>query len=294
MAHYLIEQGYIPLDKSLLIRFGVLDLLEGYKDTIQFLYHQKPLSNDLQSLYHASLDWNSGAPVRVGESGTLYRFLKFACWKNGLNKNFLLSGTLRTRQICNDPEIVNYSLKDLLKLDNGTSQWASASVLLGNEEIVENPPEKLKLTYEAVSHWKQRRAQRLSWEPRYDETILGQAEAFIELMKYGKTEFRPKHSEDACFAIGFGLMSIGEAENKWPSLRGHESNRTEEMKNMLLYADQGKDISSKDHRVVQAIAMRQKLDKEPVIIEHPKVVNKSWPQFWKFLEYSSGVRNTSS
>jgi len=258
MNHYLIKQGYIPLDKSWTIRMGVLDLLNGYKDTIRFLEQQKELSDDLQALFRASIAWKSEKPIDVGESATLYRFFRFVSWKLNLKKEFILQGTLRDRKICDNPKIVNYSQEELLKLDNGTSQWASASVLLGDMGRLDNPPYKLRLTYRAVEHWENQRAKGLCWEPRYDETILRQAEAFLELLKTEKMSFVPRQVEDYCFARAFELVTKKGGEIRWPSLRGHESNRIEEMERMLNYADQGIEIVSIDHRVVQAIAMRQK------------------------------------
>ncbi len=281
--HYLIERGYIPLDKSWMIRVGVLDLLNGYDDTVKFL-ESREVSDDLKALRRASLVWNSGEPVDVGESATLYRFLKFASWKQGKDREFVLQGTLKGRKTCDNPEIVNYPLKELLKLDNGTSQWASASVLLGNKEVVENPPYKLKLTYEAVSHWNEKRKEGKLWEPRYDETVLAQAVSYLELLNGGETSFSPRHSEDYCFARAFGLISREEGEKRWPSLRNHESDRIIEMERALEDADQGKEIDSKDPRMVQAIAMRQRLRGEDVAINNHQTVNKFWSEFWRFLD----------
>jgi len=283
MVHYLIELGYIPLDKSWIIRMGVLDLLNDYEDTIRFLEQQEVLSNDLQALRRTLIAWNSDKPLDVGESGTLYRFLKFTSWKRGLNKKFILDGSLQKREICDNPEIINDPLKKLLKLDNGTSQWASAAVILGNKERIKDPPYKLDLTYEAVLHWKKQRDKGKCWEPRYDETILRQAESFLELLKLGKTSFIPRQPEDYCPARAFGRITKEEGESRWPSLRGHESDRIEEMERVLYKVDHGGEIDSKDHRVVQAMVMRQKVKQKDVEVKYPLAVNKSWPQFWKFL-----------
>lgn len=174
--------------------------------------------------------------------------------------------------MCNDPNIVNYSLEELLKLDNGTSQWASAAILLGNKERIEDPPFKLQLTYDAVEHWENKRLNDECWEPKYDETILRQAKAYL-----GLERFIAQQAEDYCFARAFGLISPEEGEKRWPSLKSHESNRIEEMEKAL----QQTGITSKDHRVVQAITM---LKGDKVKIKYPNSVNKSWPQFWEFLE----------
>lgn len=283
MQHYLIEKGYIPLDKSWIIRMGILDILNEKNDIIKFLKQQKELSDDLQALYRALLAWKSDESIDVGESGTLYRFLKFISWKLDLNKEFILHGTLKNRKITDNPEIVNFSLKELLKLDNKTSQWASASVLLGNKEIIDNPPYKLKLTYEAVSHWNKQRAENKYWIPRYDETILRQAMTFLELLKGKKADFVPNQPEDYCFARAFGFITKEQGESRWLSLLGHESNRINEIKKTLSEANKNIEIISKDHRIIQAIAMYQKVNSKDVKIAYPYSVNKSWPQFWRFL-----------
>lgn len=259
---------------------AVLDLLNGYDDSVKFLEkHQKELSDDLKSLHRASIQWNSNSPIDVGESGTLYRFLKFASWKLKQRKKFIIKGTLKRRKICDNPEIVNWPLKKLLTLDNKTSQWASASILTGNQKRITNPPYKLQVTYDAVEHWNNTRGKRKSWKIKYDETILEQASAYLRWLKNKKMEFYPKQSEDYCFARAFGIITAKEGEKRWPGLRNHESDRIVEMEQALRQ----KEIVSKDHRVIQSIAM---LKKDKVKIKYPDSVNKSWPQFWRFLKDS--------
>ncbi|MBI2129468.1 hypothetical protein HYU07_04465 [Candidatus Woesearchaeota archaeon] len=283
--NYLFKKIYMPLDKSWIIRMGILDLMNGYDSTVRFLEQNlSDVGGDLKALHKASINWHSHKTIYVGESATLYRFLKFASWKKGLNKDFILEGTLIGREICNDSEIANYSLEKLLQLDNKTSQWASASALLGNNEKIENPPYKLKVTYEAVLHWKERRSKGKCWEPRYDETILKQATAFLKLLRNGKADFVAEQAEDYCFARTFGFIEKEEGARQWPSLFTHESNRIEMMENVLKNSELGEKVNSKDHRVVQAYAMLQKLNGREIRIAHKECVGKSWTQFWKFLE----------
>lgn len=284
MKNRLIEENLIPLDKSWIIRMGVLDILNGYDDIIEFLESQDKLGDDLISLNEAAKTWDKSHEINVGESATLFRFLQLASWKLRLNKKFIKEGTLKNRKISEDSRIINYSLKDLLELDNQTSQWASASVLLGNKERLENPTEKLRLTYEAVEHWNSQRNKNRPWILRYDETILKQAESFIEFLQSGKLNFIPKHSEDYCFARAFNLLTSKEAEKIWPSLKGHESNRIIEMEIQLKNFEEGKEIDSKDHRVIQSIAMLSMSINKPFSFLYPHSVNKSWPQFWKFID----------
>jgi 5-enolpyruvylshikimate-3-phosphate synthase len=44
-------------------------------------------------------------------------------------------------------------------------------------------------------------------------------------------------------------------------------------------------IDSKDHRVVQSIAMFAFYNGEVPEFSHPECVSKSWPQFWKFMDF---------
>lgn len=278
-------KNYIPLDKSWIIRIGVLDLLNEKKDILKFLKKQRELPDDLQTLKKILIDWKSNKPINVGESGTLYRFLKFISWKFNLNKKFILRGTLKKRKIANDKKIINYSLKKLLKLDNGTSQWASASVLCGNKEIINNPPFKLKLTYEAVKCWNKKRGNKC-WLSRFDKTIFTQASIFLKTLHGKNPNFTPRQAEDYCFARAFGYITKEYGKSEWPSLLSHESNRVKEIEKMLKYMRTGKSIDSKDHRVIQAIAMLQKINGKKIKIKYPLSVNKSWPQFWRFLNDS--------
>jgi hypothetical protein len=278
-----VDKKYIPLDKSWINRMGILDLVHGYDDIQRFLSTQENLNDDLLALKNAADVWKSDQPVDVGESGTLYRLLKFASWKLGLHKTFITRGTLSSRKVADDPKIINLSQSELLKLDAGTSQWASAAALLGDAERLVNPPFKLKTTYDAINHWKTRRSMKGMWVPYYDETILNQAKVYLGLLHGEKVEFVPKQAEDFCFAYTFGYITAEEGEKRWPALREHESDRIVEVRETLKAAKEEKEIASKDHRVIQAIAMWGKVNKKELNILYPQSVNKSWPQFWDFL-----------
>ncbi len=273
---------------------GILDLVHSKNTIVHFLENQilasqKNLGDDLQALLRVAKVWDKNEPLDVGESGTLYRLLKFACWKLNLDKKFIISGTLKNRHITDNPSIVDLPLAELLKLDNGTSQWATAAVLLGSKEKLEkidNPPYKLVLTYEAVGHWNSQNEKGEAWKPRYDQTITQQALIYLQMLKGIQSNFHPMQAEDYCFAYTFGYITVAEGEKLWPSLRGHESDRIEEMTRELVNAKNGREITSRDHRVVQAIAMWSKVEKRDVKILYPQSVNKSWPQFWDFIDYS--------
>lgn len=284
-------EPYVPWDKSWLMRVGVLDTFRGFDNTAAFLDEQDNLSDDLIALEEASKAWPNNEPVPVRESGTLYRFLIFASWKFGHDKEFITSGTLLDRPITQDPPIVNLSQRELLVLDNQTSQWASAAALCGDRERLDAEEYKLNseryklgLTYEAIDHWERLREQGLVWEPRKDPTIARQASTFRSLAHGETAHFIPRQAEDYCFAVEFGYLTPEEGLRRWPSLRGHESNRPVEMAAAMDQAGSGEIVSSRDHRVVQAIAMWGRLMDREVEFEHPDAVNKSWPEFWPFLE----------
>jgi hypothetical protein len=275
---------FMPLEKSWIIRMGILDLLHGKSQAIKFLNLQKNLPDDLLALRLALESWPKQEPIYTGESGTLLRFLRFASWQLNIPKEFILSGTLKTRVVTNNPDVIKLSQAELLRLDGETSQWASAKALLGDPERLNNPPYSLKLTYEAISHWTNRARLSRSWEPKLDRTIQRQVEAFISLMKEDKLKFKPIQAEDYCFARAFDLITKEDGEKLWPQLKNHESNRLKEMELELKNFKNSKEIRSKDHRVVQAIAMLAKHKNKEAKFKCPQSVNKTWPLFWQFLK----------
>ena len=288
--------SYIPLDKSWMIRVGVLDIFNGKDGIVRFLesyQKERALSDDLQALLRCTKAWNQGKTLDVGESATLYRFLQYYCWENCLDRKFRLHGTLVERaanSICDDPSIVTWPLERLKKQDKGTSQWPSARYIDGNHERVPDPQPKLQLTYDSVAHWEKRTKQGKCWDPRYDETLRRQALAYFGLLRTGKMDFVPEHSEDYCFARAFKLITPKQGRKLWPQLQDQESKRVTHLEDVIRLANRGELIDSRDHRVVQAIVMSQRARKLPVKIADKNVVNKSWPEFWDFIVYSEVMR----
>ncbi|VVB79404.1 Uncharacterised protein [uncultured archaeon] len=281
--------SFIPLDKSWIIRMGILDFINGYSDIFKLLENERYLGGDLEVLPKVIRDFSKKSSlIDVGESGTIYRFVSFYIWKNKIPAEIKLSKTLVERvargAITNNPEIVNFSAEQLLELDNQTSQWATMAYLLGDRKKVKNPPYKLQVTYDAVESWENARKNKKSWEARIDPTIFNQALAFVEFLKTEKINFKPEQAEDYCFARAFNILTQDQAKILYPSLEGHETPRFEEMEKSIKEAESGK-VSSKDHRVVQAIAMKYfpKFTKENFVT--PDCVNKTWPRFWDFIEY---------
>lgn len=286
----LVERQLIPWDKSWLIRLGFLDIINYEPQIAEFLDSQEELGEDLWDLRVMDATWHDRKPAGPIESGTLFRDTKYAIWKFGLDKAIVKKGTLVARKICDDPDIINWSQSELLKLDHGTSQWASAATLLGDTERLDNPPYKLALTYEAVDHWNEQRAAGQPWHPRRDPTILRQAAYHINSLQGYPIGFAPQHAEDACFAIAHLEMSLDEAVSLWPSIAGHESDRIYDMNRSYDELAHEVTISSRDHRVVQAFAMLGQRLSRKIHFTNPEAVNKSWPEFWNFLQHAESYR----
>ncbi len=297
--------GFIPYHKSLIIRMGILDLINTHHSChcLDFLTNNlHNLPDDLIVLRNVLLKWESENEINIGESGTIYRFLKFYCWKKGIKKRFILEGTLKNRDICDDPNIVNMPVSKLLELDNNTQQWASASVLVNSSLNPDTPIEKLIdvpihlytyqdlypklfLTIDCKKEWEKMLClDELALFTSYnklsvfDPNIERQALSYVLYRLGGRMDLAALSAEDYCLARAFGKISVDDAKSEFKSLRGHESNRLEEMEKALA----SDVILSKDHRVVQAMVMKNNSAWD---VEYPQAVNKSWPQFWKFMEF---------
>ncbi|MBU3912639.1 MAG: hypothetical protein KKB21_00910 [Nanoarchaeota archaeon] len=282
--YHLIEENLIPLSKYWSVRLGFLDILNNTKLFLPIIENREDIGDDLKTMIKISKEWKDKNEHNVGEAGALFRLLQFASWKFNLGKEFIKERTLKDRKICDNPDIVNFSINNLLKLDNNTPQWASAKILIGsNEEIPDDF--FLSLSKEALTHYNESKEKNNLCELRFDETILNQAEAFLDLLKTGKINFLPIHQDDYCFARVFDLIDKEEGERRWLELKGHESNRLEEMEKQIKNLNENKGIDSRDHRVVQAIAMLSLLKNKNAKFTFPECVSKSWPQFWDFLKY---------
>lgn len=271
-------ESLIPLDKAWLIRMGLLDLAAGKTEVGDYLReHKSELGDDLKALLRVLEQWGSDTPLDVGESGTLYRLVRFLSWLQHANHEIVTRGTLKTRSLTEDSSIVDLSLTELMKLDGGTSQWASAKVLFTDAatDDIDNKPYHLQMSIDAKEQYKK------GWMPRKDQTIRRQAEAYYLWTQNGEVQFRPKQAEDFPFAVTFGVISIDEGAQCWPQLRNHETDRVEEMQR-LLDADT---VDSPDHRIVQALAMRY--HERGITDVAKRAVNKTWPQFWRFLQNAS-------
>lgn len=292
---------FIPLDKSWIIRMGIQDLFRDYSDIGNFLKTQKDLGGDLRALERVVRDWKGEGPLNVGESGTIYRFVRFYLWQEESTRELITEGTLTKRakeEIYGDPDLVNWSPERLGELDHGTTQWQTMAYLLRDRRKINNPKYKLQVTYDAVEHWEKARAAGKAWVARKDPTILNQASAFLRLLNDMPLNWVPEQAEDYCFARAFEVidhraMSDSKYKTMFESVEGHETPRVEEMDKFFEQFKAGDLVSSKDHRVVQAGAMLFKIAEPTITVDavrerfvNPSCVEKTMPRFWDFMRFS--------
>lgn len=291
---------YCPLDKSKIIRYCLMDYINGFSDhAIDFL-NKHDLGDDLKRLKQFLENPDSDF-INVGESATLWRFLRFITLKE--NKTCILykEGTLKNRKLYEDKNIINKSLEELLnqKIDQGTSQWISAYMLYNhNKDYSNNYPLPFKsiTTDNCIKIWYNTFNKKPRWElsDLKDNTIKKQMEFFHSIFWLGHddNQWFPEQAEDYCIGRAFNKLSMKQGENLWSQLKNHESNRLEEMETMMEYFEKGFNrFRTKDHRIIMAIAMKIKLkEKNRNIFSIRQEIpfwdntDKAFPQFWGWLQ----------
>jgi hypothetical protein len=284
---------------------GILDLTRGYghnlKDFLNSLPKEK-ISGDLKALSRVADNWDKrfDQPLDIGESGTIYRFIKMYNWINKIPHDPIVSGTLIERsknEMTNNPEIASWTMDELRKLDHNTTQWATMKYLLSSPEerekstpviykgnrLTRDGDFKLRVTYDSVDHWESQRSQGKNWETRKDPTFIGQLSAFAKALETGEVEYTGEQAEDYCFERAFNLIDESEGRLVYPTVEGHETDRFKEMERVISLVDKGKPIDSKDHRVVQSIVMREIFFRGDYKVIYQDAPNKTWPGFWNAI-----------
>jgi hypothetical protein len=293
----------IPRDNGWPIRLGFLDVTRGYgsNDVVTYFKKQTDLSGDEKAAMAVFSAWSGKEPLDVGESGTMYKLARFYLWKMGIDREIITHGTLikRVAEMEATQKIIHWSLKKLLTLEKGTSQWATAAILLNKRDILPEISFYLQKTYDAINHWTECRQAGKVWEGRTDPTITVQCQQYFNLLENGKIEIKPTRLGDCdlyCFFKAFGLITTAHGKRIWPQLQKHESNRIEGMESTLSQLHSEQTIYSNDHRVVQAEAMLLQFIEPRLSIEcirarfsNPDCVTKKWPLFWEFMANAPSV-----
>jgi hypothetical protein len=269
----------------------------GPEEALAFLNKQKDLGGDVQSLKNGVVQvWNDPTQsFDVGESATIYRFVWFYLQKFGIRREIITKGTLTARvaKMRLDPEIINWPLTELQKLEGGTSQWATMAILMGNTEALPEVSFYLQKTFNSLRQWREQRLAGKFWTVQADPTLLVQSEEYISFLKTRKIKTVPTRLGDCdlyCFLRAFGVMSAEEGKKLWPQVQFHESDRIKEMERTLKEFFSGNIINTDDHRPVQAIAkLIRSLNLNLSVSEirerfsNPDCTGKSWDKFWEFL-----------
>lgn len=269
----------LPWHKSLIIRFAFQDLIDGKPErSIAWLEaNYTTLGDDLRSLLRSLKQYLAGEDLDVGESGTLLRFWRYFLLVQGDPRMMHVRGTLRRRPVYSNPDVIDMGGDELLLLDGGTSQWASIAALMGRIQKPQRVPGHLQLTYDAIQLWNEAQIDGVMWPARKDHIISEMVEAWLNWRHTGDMRLVVDNAEKALFAERFGLITAREAEWRFPQLVGHESDRIKAMRRYRRWW--WIIVGSRDHRVVQALAMSGKR----CIYLHRRCVSKSWPQFWPFM-----------
>lgn len=296
-----IPPELLPLSKSRAIRLLLLGLRDNDDRIIKSLLklsEKTQLPDDARRMLGACRFWSHQDNIHVGESATVLRFLWWFNQVQKTNKNFVKEKTLFGRKITLDPEMLRWTIFELLdktRVPEGTSQLASAASICTPWQyprIVTNCPHQLQITYRVLDEWNVYLGTGKLPEAGIDPTIRLQAEAFIRVQCGREWQFEMAQQEDFPFAYTMlGDWAITEAKRRgWWSLTEHESNRFLEVPQAKHEWMHTHTISSKDHRVIQAVAMFALLKgcKPTKIIgqtKHPEAVAKSWPMFYQFLDW---------
>jgi hypothetical protein len=283
---------FIPLDKAWIIRLGFLDILNGRSERIQRKIEKWSGSNsneslpiDIRALVSCARVWDDKtAQIPVADSRTLHCFLKFATWKNKEDRLFRIGNLLHKRNPSQDAAIVGMNQRRLMNLEGGHSVWASAAAINGDKERMWNPPVDLELTYRAISSWRPE----TDYSLFFDQTIIRHVEVIDSCFRK-KIGWKPGYPEDYCLARVLGVMDMQSGKSRWPELAGVNNNRIMELEKQIGYAQKGEQITSNDHRIVQALAVKAILDNKEIRVKDPECVAKSWPKFWEFL-YAVGEK----
>jgi hypothetical protein len=171
---------------------------------------------------------------------------------------------------------------------------------MGNTETLEEVPFYIRKTYGTLANWQERRAAGEVWDVPRDPTLITQSEDYIHYLRTGIIRTKPEKLGDCDlypFLRAFGAVERIWAEENWPQLAGHESDRFQHTDDMLEDLKACKKVSSDDHRVVEACAMwtqaknifNNDYSVSPSHIRqrftNPNCVSKKWPGFWEAMSY---------
>ncbi len=209
-------------------------------------------------------------------------------------RKFVLSPMQKRRYTPVPKDLPRWALEDMLFLEDGTTQWASAAILLQDRfdearELIPDirPNKRLMLEKSKSARARILGARALGKavlldERDYDMTFLRQDQAFYTSVVTGEAiRFEPLHSEDVYDAIFTGTITPKQAVKLFPQITRHEVNRYEEAIR-LLNGDRKRPLNTEDHRA--AMAAIKYLGYTKWTKTTVKAINKTRPQFFEMRE----------
>jgi hypothetical protein len=285
-----LRYQHVPTDKARLFRYSTIEARYGDITVAQEVIRGIPRPGDdimAQGRVLASL--LKDEPLDVGESGTAYRIWQLPDWRHGWGRVFIKRGTLvrRAQEMPSKAEVLACrGQRELTRLADRTSQWATAAVLDGDaERLTEDVDPKLQLTYDIWDDWHHRQITGEPWTAEKDTVLDRQVNHFLHLYLFGEDiGYEVTEAEEFPYGFYFGNVGLEEAQDRFASLPHHESNRLVEVPRALELARVGEPIAVDDHRIIQMVGFFGLLTGTEVYFEHPEAVNKTWPGYFDLIQ----------
>lgn len=225
------------INKSSGIRWVVKDALSPENTVVNTFLHTPenyPFGEDMEAAFRVSRQLKTGEPLEPGDSRTLLIMSRMLLYTKRIDRKIILTPMQERRNVEDDPAIADLPLMEMLKLSGGTTQWASAAILLQErhpdeiQKILQALPEEqrtmIRLTIDIKRRWLCYRALGRPFvitEQEKEQTLLRQASHYVTRLVTGANlPFKPLHSEDAIYAVMSGNMTLEEAAELFPMLPG--------------------------------------------------------------------------
>lgn len=278
----------IPYDKYWILQMGILDMINDKDSIFIFLENNQNITEELKNFKITYLDWTFNKNiVYVGYSNYIYYVLIYIIYKKNLNIELFTDDNIKKINDNEIKKILDFSQNNLIDLgekDIYYIYFASALILLGDEERLDSPPLFIKKTYKIVDEWNKSYNMDENWDLKYDPIIEHQ---FNYLKKYNSNNhisFIPKYSEDF-FYYSILRDNLKIKKNSYNCFNKIKQNLLllKEIKDTLYQYKTDKTILSKNDRIIQAIVIKSILEKKNIKVKYPNCVQKSWNNFWNYF-----------
>lgn len=270
-----------PLDKNWIKNFTIMEMKYGGHQVQDFLneFPDDEMPDDVKACRDTRNAWKvyDYLPVR--------NFRSFAVAVDML---------IQQSQYRHYKILMGSQLRNRVLYDKNSSQRISATILTMNDSALEDRLLQNKNLFELSPHLRnaitikkmfadkdtRNRVKLMIYKE--DETIKKQFNYFITKLCGENFRLKVDSAEDVPLAVAMGEMTLEDAEEQYPQLRHHETDRIKELKS----AFKGQYNETNDHRIMMARAMKDVIDEKHYYLDviKPEVVNKSFPKFWDMIK----------